>query len=70
MSTGLQPPNNIAGWAIWFVIVIAICAVVYVMAQVAGIVIPSWVITLLWICLAAVVVVAVIKFLARLGQNP
>lgn len=67
MSTGPQVPNTIAGWAIYLVIVIAIVAVVYVMLQITGVVIPSWVMTLLWICLVAFLVIAAIKFLSRLG---
>jgi hypothetical protein len=70
MSTGPQFPNSISSWAIWIVIVVAIVAVIYVMLQVTGIAVPSWVLTLLWICLAAVIAVAVIKFLSRLGNNP
>lgn len=67
MSTGFQPPRTIAGWAIWVVIVAAIVAVVFVACQQFGIVIPGWIITLLWICVAAAIVVAVIMFLSRLG---
>jgi hypothetical protein len=70
MSTGPQWPTTITGWAIWIVIVIAICAAVYVMSIVAGIAIPWWVQTLLWICVAAAVIVGVIRFLAKLGNNP
>lgn len=66
----MRTPTSVAEWAIWIVIAIAIIAVVYVMAQVAGIVIPGWIITLLWICLAAFVVVGVIRFLASLGGPP
>jgi hypothetical protein len=69
MSTGFQPPRTIAGWAIWLVILIAIVAAVYVAAQAFGIVIPSWIITLFWICVAAMVVIGVIRFLASLGSG-
>ena len=67
MSTGLQTPKSIAGWAIWIVICAAIVAVVFVACNAFGIVIPGWIITLLWICVGAAIVVAVITFLARLG---
>jgi hypothetical protein len=66
VSTGFQPPRTIAGWAIFIVILIAIVAAVYVAAQAFGIIIPPWIITLLWICVGAAIVVAVIKFLASL----
>jgi len=68
MSTGPNPqlPSTVAGWAGWLVLVIAIVAVVYVMLQVTGIAIPAWVLTLLWICLAAFIAIAAIRFLARL----
>jgi hypothetical protein len=69
MSTGFQPPRTIAGWAIWLVILIAIVAAVYVAANAFGVVIPSWVVTLFWICIAAVVVIGVIRFLASLGSG-
>jgi hypothetical protein len=64
---GFKTPTTIAGWAIWVVILIAIVACVYVAAQAFGVAIPQWVITLFWICVAAMVVVAVIRFLAGLG---
>jgi hypothetical protein len=63
----IQTPNTIAGWAIWIVITIAIVAAVIVACNAFGIAIPSWVMTLLWICVGAVIVVAVIRFLASLG---
>ncbi len=69
MSTGIQPPKTIAGWAIWFVIFIAILACVYVAANAFGIAIPQWVITLLWICGGAVAVILAIRFLASLGSG-
>ena|ERR1700728_1019780 len=65
--TPVQVPNTIAGWAIWAVIVAAIVAVVLVACQQFGVAIPGWIITLLWICVAAAIVVAVIRFLASLG---
>jgi thiosulfate reductase cytochrome b subunit len=69
MSTGFQPPRTLAGYAIWLVIVIAIVAAVYVAATAFGVHIPSWIITLFWICVAAMVVIAVIRFLASLGSG-
>jgi hypothetical protein len=69
MSTGFQPPRTIAGWAIWLVILIAIVAAVYVAANAFGVAIPSWVVTLFWICIAAVIVIGVIRFLASLGSG-
>ena len=67
MSTGFRTPNTIAGWAIWLVICAAIIAAVYVACQQFGIIIPGWIITLFWICVAAALIVAVIRFLASLG---
>ncbi len=63
----IQTPTSIAGWAIWVVICLAIVAAVYVAANAFGIAIPVWVVTLFWICVAAAIVVAVIRFLASLG---
>lgn len=65
----MHTPTTIAGWAIWIVIAAAIVAAMYVALTAFGIGIPSWVITLFWICVVAVVVVAVIRFLAGLGNN-
>lgn len=60
-------PTTISGWAIWLVIAAAICAVVYVALTTFGIGIPAWVVTVFWILVVAVVIVAAIKFLASLG---
>jgi amino acid transporter len=68
MSTGFQTPKTFAGWAKWIVICIAIVAVVFVAANAFGVAIPSWIITLLWICVGAAVVIGVITFLASLGS--
>lgn len=63
----MNTPNTFAGWAIWIVICIAIVAAVIVAANAFGIAIPPWIFTLLWICVGAAFVVAVITFLAKLG---
>ena len=63
----IQTPNTIAGWAIWIVIALAIVAVVMVAANAFGVAIPPFILTLLWICFGAALVVGAIMFLAKLG---
>jgi hypothetical protein len=67
MSTGPRLPNSFGGWAIWIVIAIAICAVVYTVAGAVGIPIPGWVVQLVFICIVAVIAWAAIRFLMSLG---
>lgn len=69
-GVGVQLPNTIAGWAIWLVILLAIIACVYVAITAFGVTIAPWIITLFWICLAAVIIIAAITFLSRLGGRP
>jgi hypothetical protein len=59
-------PTNLAGLAIYLVVVAAVIAVVLVAFQAFGIVVPSFVITIGWILAAAFVVVAAIRFLTRM----
>lgn len=63
----MELPKTIGGWAIFLVIIAAICAVVWVAVTAFGIVIPGWVVTIFWILVVAVVVIAAIRFLASLG---
>ncbi len=57
---------TIADWAITIVIVIAICALVALYCRVSGVNIPPWVIQAAWIVLGAVVIIALIRFVASL----
>jgi hypothetical protein len=66
MSTG-RLPQTFGGWALWVIIAIAICAVVYVVAGAVGIPIPGWVVQLVFICIVAVIAVAAVRFLMTLG---
>lgn len=66
MSTGPQLPNNVGGWAIWVIGIIAIVAIVYVGANAMGIAIPAFVVTIFWILVAAVLLVAAIRFIMKL----
>ena len=67
MSPAFQRPTTIVGWAIYLVILLAVLAVVYVAANAFGLPIPPWLITLVWICVAAAIVVGVLMFLGSLG---
>jgi hypothetical protein len=67
----IQTPNTIAGWAIWVVICAAIVGIVLLACAQFGVTIPGWIFTLLWICVAAALVIGAIKFVASLGGgNP
>lgn len=70
MSTGPQLPNTFSGWAIAIVVCLAIAGLVYVMIQVTGIPIPAWFWTVCFIVLVAVIIIAAIKFVSRMGGNP
>lgn len=64
-------PGPFKGRTITQLLVVAVIVgccigIAFVAAHVAGIVIPSWVITIMWIVLVGVVAVAAIKFLASL----
>jgi hypothetical protein len=69
MSSGLQTPKTITGWAIWLVILFAIIACVYVAATQFGITIPPWIVTLFWIVLAAAGVILAIRLLSGMGGS-
>lgn len=62
--------NNVGHLAIMAVVIGAIAAVLWVALTYFGIIIPYWVITIFWICVVAFIVVAAIKFLMRMGNNP
>jgi hypothetical protein len=55
--------GGIASWAVWIIIVAAIVAIVVVICRQMGVAIPPFVVTILWIILAAVIGVLAIKFL-------
>lgn len=67
MSTVPGPPENFGRWVIYAVIVIGILGVLYVMAGVAGVVIPGFIVTIAWICLAVVIAVVAIRFLMKMA---
>ena len=52
--------------AITLVIFLAVVALVIVACRAFGIAIPAWVQQVIWICVAAVVIIAAIKFVAGL----
>ena len=64
VGPGPRLPNTVGGWAIWLVVVIAILANVYVAATALGVVIPPWILHIVWICIAVVIVVAAIRFVS------
>jgi hypothetical protein len=59
--------SAIGTYAIIGIIIAAIVAVVYVILNRMGIQIPSWVVTLFWIIVAAVVGILVVRFLMSLA---
>jgi protein-S-isoprenylcysteine O-methyltransferase Ste14 len=63
-------PNTIAQWAITIVVCLAIAGLVYVMIQVTGIPIPQWFWTVCFIVIVAVIIIAAIRFVSRMGSNP
>lgn len=61
--------NHFASWsieqiAIAIVIILAIVALVVVFTRVAGVSIPDWMVKVFWIVIAAIVVIAAIRFVA------
>jgi len=66
-----QAVGPIATWGLiqWIVALIIICgiiAIMYIILGVLGYTIPPWVIRIFWICVAVVVAIFAIKFLASL----
>lgn len=57
---------TITQWAIAVVVVIAIVALVYLAANVMGVAIPGWIVTVFWICAAAFIIIGAIKLVSRL----
>lgn len=59
-------PWGLVEIAVAIVIVLAVCAIVYVFCQAAGVTIPPWLIRVLLIVIAAVVCIAAIRFVATM----
>jgi hypothetical protein len=53
-------------WAIMIIIVLAVVAIVVVFLRQTGLTIPPFIITILWIVLAAVICIAAIKFIVSI----
>lgn len=66
----MQYPTTITGWAIWIVTVGAIVALIYLALNQFGIMVPAWIVTAFWIVVIAVVIIALIKFVAGMGSGP
>ena len=68
--TGLIAQAGLVGtighWAIILIVVAAIVGIALVVIRAAGIAVPSWIITILWIILAAIVGVLAIRILLSL----
>lgn len=58
--------STVAHWLVIAIIIAGCIGIAYVVAKAAGIPIPPWVITILWIVLAVVIGVVAIKFLASM----
>lgn len=54
---------TLAHWAVIFILVCGILGILVVVIRATGIVIPPFIITILWIVLAVVVGIAAIKFI-------
>lgn len=54
---------------IWAVIVAGAIGILIVVAGVAGIVVPHFIVTILWIVLAVVIAVLAIRFIASIGSG-
>ena len=63
-----QAPNVglIAGWAVWLIIVAGLIGIVLIVIRAAGLVVPGWVVQILWVLLAVIVGVLAIKILLSL----
>lgn len=59
----MAPPQTIRDWILWIIAVAAAVGVLYVALGVFGVAIPPWVVTIFWICIAAVVAAAAVKFI-------
>jgi len=57
-------------WIIAVIVVAACIGIMFVVLNVFGISIPPFVVTIAWICLAAVVGIVAIKFVASLMSGP
>lgn len=55
--------GGVAYWATWIIIVAAIVAIVVVICRQMGVAVPPFIVTILWIILAAIVGVMAIKVL-------
>ena len=59
-------PGGLAGTAIWIVAALAIVGLVLLAARAFKVPIPEWILQVCWICLAAVVIITAIRFVAGL----
>ncbi len=57
-------PWGLVELAIFVVVILAVCALVMVFVRVSGIGIPQWVIQVIGIVIAAIVIIAAIRFVA------
>lgn len=57
---------GIVGWAIAIVVIAGVVAIVAVILKQMGVAIPPFIITVLWVCVAVVIGVVAIKFIASL----
>jgi len=61
--------QSIGKWVIYAIIVAACIAVAFVVLGHMGIPVPSWVVTIGWIMILAIIGVAAIHFLMKLGNS-
>lgn len=52
--------------AIFVIVIAGIIGIVFVVTKQMGIAVPAWIITILWICLAVVIGIVAIRFLASM----
>jgi len=61
----LTPPRDLAGWIIWLIAVIAICAVLWVAIQYLNIPVPPWVSTIIGIVLLACLAIWAVRTISE-----
>lgn len=62
-QTMIAIPGSFSGLAVWLVLIVAVCAIVFIATKAMGITIPQWAIQVLTIVFIAIVCIWAIQFL-------
>lgn len=65
----METPRTFGGWVIWLVVVLAICAVVWIATTAFGLPIPPWLLKICGVLVVAFVVIVAIKLLLGMGGS-